>query len=94
MTKPMNPAKINFKNIKKFIQGWTRSIILKLSKNKFINKFVEDLKLLPSYKVEQYEWRLKVMNPECLNSGKCIICGCETPYLQMSDEKCEGRMLS
>jgi hypothetical protein len=30
------------------------------------------------------------MNQECLKSGHCIICGCQTPQLQMCDESCEG----
>lgn len=88
---PTKPAKITFKNIKKFIQGHIRSMLLKLSNNKFVSKFSEDLKILEPHQVEQYKWRLTIMNPQCLNTGHCVICGCETPYLQMADESCDGK---
>jgi len=82
--KPTNPAKINLHNIKRFIQGYWRYLLFKFSVDG------KDLNLLSKYKQEQFKWRLRVMNPECLNNKKCVICGCETPYLQMSDEACEG----
>lgn len=39
---------------------------------------------------EQIEYRIKVMNPECRNSGSCIKCGCMTTALQMCNKSCEG----
>lgn len=83
--KPTNPAKITWHNIKRFIQGYWRYFLFKFSKDG------QDLNLLAKYKQEQFKWRLRVMNPECLENKKCVICGCETPYLQMSDEACEGK---
>lgn len=88
---PTEPAKINLRNIKKFLQGWTRYIYYLLSKNKFAKKVGDSLNLLPSYKQEQFNYRLQVMNKECLTSGHCVICGCGTPELQMADEACEGK---
>ena len=46
--------------------------------------------LLRLHIIEQYEWRLSVMNKECYNSGSCIKCGCDTPALQMANKACEG----
>lgn len=83
----MSKSKITLKNIKRFIQGWYRWIVYKLSKTKTIP---ESLALLPAHKREQYEWRLKVMNQECLTKGACIVCGCDTPQLQMIDDACEN----
>lgn len=83
--------KITWTNIKKFITGWFRYIIYKLSKFKFVAKVAEDLNLLSPHKVEQFKWRLSVMKSECLTSGACVICGCETPQLQMTNEACEGK---
>lgn len=31
------------------------------------------------------------MNQECLKKGNCVICGCQTPQLQMTDESCDGK---
>lgn len=87
---PTDPAKLTFANIRKFIQGWSRWIVFKLSKNKFVKKVAGDIHLLPIYKQEQFLYRLQVMDIECLSSGHCKICGCGTPELQMADEACEG----
>lgn len=89
-TIPSNPAKITLKNIKKYIQGYIRSFVFKFRHKKYISKFAEDLKVLQPHQIEQYKWRLTVMNPKCLEEGKCVVCGCETPYLQMSSEACDG----
>lgn len=29
------------------------------------------------------------MKPECLNQGSCILCGCSTPALQMTNKACD-----
>lgn len=89
--KPTNPAKINLHNIKRFLQGWIRYILYQLSKTKYFKKVSEtSLALLEPHKKEQFEWRLMTMKKECLKGGHCVICGCQTPQLQMSDEACEG----
>jgi hypothetical protein len=36
-----------------------------------------------------FEFRKKNANPTCLEQGKCIHCGCDTPELFMSDRGCE-----
>ena len=82
--KPTNPAKITLHNIKRFIQGYWRYFLFKFSKDS------SDLNLLSKHKQEQFKWRMRVMNPECLKNKKCVICGCETPFLQMADDSCEG----
>jgi len=46
--------------------------------------------LLRLHIIEQYEWRLSVMNKECYSSGSCIECGCDTPALQMANKACKG----
>ena len=83
--KPTNPAKITLRNIKRYIQGWMRFILFR-----YFNADGKDLKLLRHHEVEQFKWRLQVMNPECLKNEKCVICGCQTPQLQMCGEACEG----
>lgn len=88
--KPSNPAKINLKNIKRFLQGWIRYIIYKLSKIKYLKNVTDELLTLPAHKEEQFKYRLQIMDSQCLTQGYCKICGCKTPQLQMSDESCEG----
>ena len=46
--------------------------------------------LLRLHIIEQYEFRLTKMNPECYSSGSCIKCGCDTPALQMANKACKG----
>lgn len=46
--------------------------------------------LLAPEKQEQFKYRLQTMNRQCLSQGKCVVCGCETPQLQMVDDGCEG----
>ncbi len=50
--------------------------------------------LLRKHIIEQYEWRLSVMDKECYSSGSCIKCGCDTPALQMASKACEGKCYS
>lgn len=86
-----HPAKVNLKNIKKFIQGWIRYIIYKLYlKKKLMDKVSDSFTLLPEHKREQFEYRLVTMNQTCLKQGSCVVCGCSTPQLQMADAACEG----
>lgn len=90
--KPSNPAKITPSNIKRFIQGWIRYILYKLTYRKtYLSKVSDSFSFLPKHKAEQFEWRLIVANKDCIKSGACVICGCQTPQLQMSDSTCEGK---
>lgn len=80
-----NPAKINIKNIKKFLQGNFYLLINKIP-------FLRD-KLLSISRLEQYEWRRKCVqekSPNCLSTGECF-CGCSTEGLIMADPACEQK---
>ena len=71
--------------------GWWRYLLYKLSRNRYLSKVSEtSLGLLGPHKQEQFEYRLTVMNKECLSKGNCVICGCQTPQLQMTNESCDG----
>lgn len=74
-------AKINWTNIKSYIQGNLRE---KLFYSKHFNW------LLRVHIFEQINYRLFVMNKECFSNGECIHCGCATPALQMADKSCGG----
>lgn len=90
--KPTSPEKITFKNILRYLQGWKRYIVYYLTKRSIFLKRVSDsIDLLPKHKKEQFEWRLLVMNKKCLQGGNCVICGCQTPQLQMIDDACSGK---
>lgn len=39
---------------------------------------------------EQIEFRLQRMKAVCYDQGSCVICGCETPMLQMANKPCDG----
>lgn len=39
---------------------------------------------------EQIDFRISIMDKECLNKGSCKICGCRTTHLQMANKPCEG----
>lgn len=71
-----NKAKINLKNIGRFLQGYSR-------------KFSETFGLLPEYKQEQVVWRTNQAQ-ECTLNGSCLFCGCTTPAKYYSDEGCEN----
>lgn len=45
--------------------------------------------LIPCYIKEQIDFRIKVMDRECYNSGSCKMCGCMTTALQMANKSCE-----
>lgn len=68
------------KKINSYIVGMTR-YHLYYSKGKF---------LLPLHIVEQFEFRVKVMNRECYESGSCISCGCQTTALQFANKTCDN----
>lgn len=73
--KPSNPAKITFKNIGHFIQGYKRM-------------FSETFGLLDDHQKEQVIWRT-IKAAECYKNGKCTYCGCDTPAKFYSDGACE-----
>ena len=75
-------AKVNWKNIKSYIQGNIRE---KLFYSKRLNF------LLPLHIFEQINYRLFVMNKKCYSNGECIECGCATPALQMANKTCKGK---
>lgn len=47
---------------------------------------------------EQIDWRISIMDKDCLNNGECKLCGCQTTALQMANKPCKKpcypRMLS
>lgn len=57
---------------------------------KLLKKHKIEIGLMPDYRKEQFEERLILANRECLLSGKCKECGCDTPALFMVEESCEG----
>jgi hypothetical protein len=65
-----------------FIEGKFRK---KLFYSKWFGRF------LPLHIFEQINYRIFVMNRECLSKGACIECGCPTPDLQMANGACEGK---
>lgn len=70
------------KKVKDYIQGYSRYHLYYIKKGKF-------RKWIPRYIVEQFEYRLGVMDHECLNNGSCKICGCDTTALQMANKACD-----
>lgn len=72
-------AKINFKNIKAYLQGKIR---YKLYYSRF--KF-----LIPKHIREQIDVRINSMDPQCYNDGQCKLCGCSTTALQMANKACD-----
>lgn len=84
----MKKAPINLANIIAYITGNVR-YQLYYSKYKF---------LIRTHIREQIDFRIKVMDKACYENGECVICGCQTTALQMSnkacDKPCYPRMLS
>lgn len=66
-------------DIVEYWMGQYRSFVLRENKN-----------ALSAHTIEQYDMRLESMKKECKN-GSCIVCGCATPELQMSNKPCEGK---
>lgn len=44
--------------------------------------------LIPVYIHEQIDFRINSMDRKCYMQGSCIICGCKTTALQMSNKMC------
>lgn len=70
--------KITFSNIIQFIIGRYR---YKLYYSKF--NF-----LIRNHIKEQIDWRIEIMDDECLTNGSCKLCGCDTTALQMANKAC------
>jgi len=45
--------------------------------------------LIRPHIIEQINFRIKVMDKECLNQGTCKLCGCMVTALQMANKMCE-----
>ena len=56
--------------------------------------YTKKIPLIRKHIKEQYEWRLTLANPTCLDNGSCIKCGCKTPELLFSSNSCEGECYS
>lgn len=72
-------AKKSPQNIWAYLQGNIRYEL-------YYSKF---RKLLRPHIIEQYEYRLRVMDEDCYNEGSCKLCGCQTTQLQMADKPCK-----
>lgn len=75
-------SKITLKNIKSYIQGNWRAVLLEYYPEG-ISKHIE----------EQYFWRIeqvKEKSPECLENKECKKCHCEIPELFLADKACEN----
>ena len=67
-------AKITPKNIKGFVQGWTRSLF----------SFAVDPHIL-----EQVEYRA-IKAKKCVEAGSCLHCGCAMPEKLYEDRACSN----
>lgn len=70
---------INLLNIKSYLVGNLRYKVYDNSFSFLIRRHI----------LEQIEFRIANMNPECYNSGSCIKCGCKTTALQMANKACD-----
>ena len=73
--------KINWENIKAYIQGNLRYKLWYSKRWKF---------LIRSHIKQQIIYRINSMKVDCFNEGACIRCGCKTINLQLSNKACEG----
>lgn len=74
-------ATVTPSNVWAYLQG-------KIREQLFYSKYFS--RLLPLHIFEQINYRLFVMNKQCYTQGSCIVCGCDTPGLQMADKACDG----
>lgn len=73
-------AKVNLPNIIAYLVGNVRYRLYYSSFKYLIRKHVR----------EQIDYRIKFMKKECYVNGTCIICGCATTALQMSNKACDS----
>lgn len=71
-------AKITLANIGHYLTGNFRSILRSIYPD-----------TLPKHIEEQFEYRC-IKAKECLDLGKCKVCGCETPQLFLSNKPCDN----
>jgi len=72
--------KVTIKNIVDYIQG---NIRYKLYYSRFYW-------MISSCVLHQIEVRINSMNKTCYSQGSCIMCGCKTTALQMSNKSCDN----
>lgn len=75
-------AKINLPNIKGYLQGNWRAVLLEYYPEG-LDRHIE----------EQYYWRIQQVSeksPECLENKECKTCHCSIPELFMADKACEN----
>ncbi len=81
--------KTKVSDVKNYVVGHYRYAIYYFSSNKLILRRIVK-SLMRNHIKEQIDYRIRVMNRECLDSGSCIKCGCMTTALQMCNKSCEG----
>ncbi len=72
-------GQISLKDVWYFIQGNIRYFLYNYYRY-----------LLRKHIVEQYEYRKKVADKQCIDEFACKECGCETPQLFLANKECEG----
>ena len=73
-------SKITWENVKSYCQGKIR---YKLFYSKWFRYWIR------LHIFEQINYRVLTMDKECLSTGSCKMCGCETTALQMADKACD-----
>lgn len=71
---------INLETVKNYFIAWYRYRLYYSPFRFLIRKHI----------IEQFEYRLKVVNKECYTKGSCVKCGCHVPALLFSDAPCAG----
>ena len=72
----------NLKKIRDYIQGNARYHFYYFNDGQF-------RWLIRQHIIEQFEFRLQLMDKECYNEGQCKICGCKTTALQFANKACD-----
>lgn len=67
-------------NIYYFLQGYGRYILVKCF----------GFSILRCHIVEQIVSRVMSSRGDCVDSGRCILCGCHTPALFYANKACDG----
>jgi len=76
----MNRSRVSIGNIWYYIQGNIRYRL-------YYSKFSW---MISDYIREQIIFRINSMNRQCYERGSCVVCGCTTTQLQMSNKACDG----
>lgn len=72
-------ARVTVRNVWAFLQGTLRYRLYYSRFQWLIRRHVR----------AQIEWRIRVMEAECLGRGSCVRCGCRTTALQMASKSCD-----